>query len=404
MPTTTRRRFLVGGLAAAAASVSTTALWPTALLAQSKPALGKTTVGRPPVVISSANGLRATARAYELLQGGADPLDAAIAGVNIIEDDPLDESVGLGGLPNEEGVVELDSSCMHGPTARGGAVAALQNIRNPSQVAKLVAFRTDHVLLVGEGALRFARAHGFKEENLLTESSRMKWLHWKETLSDQDDWLPPPETQDKRTGELVPARPGAVGAAGGVGTPGSAGRPGAPRAADAPAPWRPRRGHVDFMDEHVFGTVNCNVLDALGNLAGCTSTSGLAYKIPGRVGDSPILGAGLYVDNAVGAAGSTGRGEENLQRLGSFVAVEQMRQGKSPLEAGMEVLRRVAAACERRLRDAKGRPQFDIKYYIVNKKGEHAGVSMWSGGKYAVTDGEGSRLMDCAWLLERDKS
>jgi N4-(beta-N-acetylglucosaminyl)-L-asparaginase len=241
-------------------------------------------------------------------------------------------------------------------------------------VAQLVAFRTDHVLLVGEGALRFARAHGLKEEDLLTENARQQWLHWKETLSADDDWLPPAK-EPQQTGALVP---------------------------NERQPWLPRRGHVDFMDEHAFGTVNCNALDANGNLAGVTTTSGLAYKIPGRVGDSPILGAGLYVDNDVGACGSTGRGEENLQRLASFFAVEEMRRGRNPLDAGIETLRRVATACEPRLRDAKGRPLFDIKYYLVNKQGEHAGVSMWSGGEYAVTDAEGSRTLPCVHLYERE--
>ena len=328
------------------------------------------------MAVSSKNGLRATARAIELVCAGVDPLDAAIAGVNIIEDDPEDTSVGYGGLPNEEGVVELDASCMHGPMRRGGGVGALRNIRYPSKVAQLVAFRSDHVLLVGEGALRFARAHGLQEENLLTDKAREQWLRWKETLSDEDDWLPAPSAPEpKQTGMLAPP---------------------------VRQPWLPRRGRVDFADEHAYGTVNCNVLDAKGNLAGVTTTSGLAFKIPGRVGDSPILGAGLYVDNDVGACGSTGRGEENLQRLASFLAVEEMRRGRGPLEAGMEVLKRVASACEPRLRDAKGRPQFDIKYYLVNKQGEHAGVSMWSGGEYAVTDADGSRLLPCAPLYERE--
>src|SRR5688572_11238679 len=144
-----------------------------------------------PVVIASGNGMEATARAMELIQQGRDALDAVIEGVVLVEDDPKDDSVGYGGLPNEDGVVELDASVMHGPTGRGGSVAAIQNIKNPSRVARVVMERSDHVLIVGAGALRFARAHGFKEENLLTEESREAWLKWKENLSDKDDWLPP---------------------------------------------------------------------------------------------------------------------------------------------------------------------------------------------------------------------
>src|SRR2546421_2158181 len=180
-----RRQFLRTTTGAGIASLAATSLGD-----QNKSQAGQA-AGVRPVVIASGNGSRATAKAMELIQQGADALDSVIVGVNILEDDPNENSVGLGGLPNEEGVVELDSSVMHGPTGRGGAVAALQNIRNPSKVARLVMERTDHVLLVGAGALKFARAHGFKEENLLTDESRRAWLHWKETLSNRDDWLPP---------------------------------------------------------------------------------------------------------------------------------------------------------------------------------------------------------------------
>ncbi len=152
---------------------------------------GPAAVPGGPCIVSSGNGIRATAKAMEMIQAGADPLDAVIAGVNIVEDDPNDMSVGYGGLPNEDGVVELDSSVMYGPTHTAGAVAALRNIKNPSKVARLVMDRTDHVLLVGEGALRFAKAHGFKEEDLLTDKSREAWLRWKETISDKDNWFPP---------------------------------------------------------------------------------------------------------------------------------------------------------------------------------------------------------------------
>lgn len=327
--------------------------------------------GQLPVAVSSANGLRAVERAIAMVKEGRDPLDAVIAGVNLVEEDPSDLTVGLGGLPNEDGVVELDACCMHGPTGRGAGVASLRNIMYPSRVARLVAFRTDHCLLVGEGALRFAKAHGFVEQDLLTDEARRIWLDWKESLSDDDDWLGPEVYEEKlRSGALRT---------------------------------RTRRDWRSILDPHgdrVYGTIHCNVVTADGDLAGVTTTSGLAFKIPGRVGDSPILGAGLYVDNEVGACGSTGRGEENLQRLSSHLGVEFMRQGANPLEAGLAVLERVAEKCEDRLRDAQGRPAFGLKFYLVNKSGEYAGVSMWGPADFAVADAAGGRLEPCAYLHE----
>ena len=311
------------------------------------------------LVISSANGLHAISKASQMLQGGADALDAVIAAVNIVEDDPNDMSVGLGGLPNAEGDVELDASVMHGPSHRAGAVAALRNIKNPSQVARVVMERTDHVLLVGEGALKFARMHGFKEENLLTDRSREEWLRWKETLSNQDDYLPPHTIEDRNIGEGI------------------------------------RKAL------QTYGTINCLAMDLSGNLSGVTTTSGLAYKIPGRVGDSPIIGAGLYVDNNVGAAGSTGRGEANLLNCSSVMIVEFMRSGSSPEEACLHACRRVAEhTIEKRLLDGLGRPNFDLKFYAINKKGEHGGAALWAGGEYAVCDGAEPRLVKLASLYD----
>ncbi|RMH96315.1 MAG: asparaginase [Calditrichaeota bacterium] len=312
-----------------------------------------------PVVIASANGEKAVRRAMELLRQGNDPLEAVIAGVNLVEDDPEDITVGYGGLPNEEGVVELDASVMHGPTHNAGAVAALRNIKNPSRVAKLVMERTDHVLLVGEGALRFARAHGFPEQNLLTEKARRIWLWWKETLSDRDDWLSP---EDDEYGDLL----------------------------------RQYREH--------YGTINCCAVDAHGDLAGVTTTSGLAFKIPGRVGDSPIIGAGLYVDNEVGAAGSTGRGEANLKNLCSFLVVEYMRLGKSPEEACLEVCKRIVSHTRLPyLLNEEGRPNFNVQFYAVNKRGEVGGATIYEGGKMCVMDGQGFRLVPLAYLFPRKK-
>lgn len=339
-PPLSRRRFLgATGLAALAAGAA--------------PAVQAQTTRRP-VAIASGNGLKAVTRAMELLQQGADALDAVVAGVNLLEDDPTDQSVGYGGLPNEEGVVELDASVMHGPTGRGGAVAALQNIRYASRVAQRVMERTDHVLLVGAGALKFARAHGFKEENLLTEAAREAWLHWKETLSNQDDWLPPHKLDTRDIGQ-------------------------------------------SFKDAlRHYGTINCNAVDVRGGVSGCTTTSGLAFKIPGRVGDSPILGAGLWVDNDVGAAGSTGRGEANLLACSSVMIVEWMRQGLAPTDACLRACRRIAAQTKmQRLLDDQGRPKFNVSFYALTKAGAHGGASLWGGMKYAVNTGEGeSRLVD----------
>ena len=314
-----------------------------------------------PVVVSSANGLKATARAMERILSGADALDSVIAGVNLVENDPEDMTVGYGGLPNEDGVVELDSCVMHGPTGRGAGVASLQNIKNPSQVAKVVMERTDHVLLVGEGALRFARAHGFKEENLLTDKAREAWLRWKERLSDRDDWLPPHDATTRNISGLSKTY------------------------------------------EREYGTINCNAIDLQGGISGCTTTSGLAFKIPGRVGDSPILGAGLYVDNEVGAAGSTGRGEANLLSCASVMVVEFMRDGLSPEAACLKACERIATQTKmKRLQDDRGRPNFNVKFYAINRKGEFGSGSVWSGSKMAVNTGEEtSRLVSSAYLYKR---
>jgi N4-(beta-N-acetylglucosaminyl)-L-asparaginase len=307
-----------------------------------------------PVVMASGNGLRSTQRAMELIRGGTDTLDAAIQGVNIVEEDPEDTSVGYGGLPNEEGVVELDCSVMHGPTCGAGAVAALQKIKTPSKVAKLVMTRTNHVLLVGEGALRFAMAHGFESANLLTERARAEWLRWKESLSEKDDWLTPEEAASK-------------------------------------------------LKNRPTGTINCLALNEKGDLSGVTSTSGLAFKIPGRVGDSPIIGAGLYVDNDAGAAGATGRGEAVIVAGGSRIVVENLRRGMDPAEAIRDVLSRIVRqTLDPRHRDLEGRPKFDVTLYALSKKGLYASGSLWSGKKFAVHDGAKNELKDCFFLYSRE--
>jgi len=314
-----------------------------------------------PIVIASGNGLQATARAMELIKQGKDALEAVVEGVTIVEDDPKENSVGYGGLPNEEGVVELDASVMHGATGRGGAVAALQNIRHAAQVAKRVMERTDHVLIVGAGALKFAKAHGFKEENLLTDESREAWLKWKETLSNKDDWLPPHDEKTKDIGAII-----------------------------------------KNANRH-YGTINCNAIDLKGNVSGCTTTSGLAFKIAGRVGDSPILGAGLWVDNEVGAAGSTGRGEANLLACSSVMVVEYMRQGKSPEAASVAACERIVKQTKmRRLLDDDGRPSFDVRFYAINKRGDYGSASIWSGGTFTINTGEKeSRQLESPFLFRK---
>ncbi len=333
------------------------------------------------IVISSSNGLRATARAMEMLAAGKDTLDAAVAGVNINEEDPEDNSVGYGGLPNEEGVVELDASVMHGPTRRCGSVGALRNIKTPSKVAKLVMEQTDHIMLVGEGALRFARAFGFEETNLLTGKSRLAWLVWKKSLRDADshnNWGPgldAPAAQLKRQ---------------------------FPDAGEETLAWA-----WDMAVHPPTGTINCLALNTKGEMSGVTTTSGLAWKIPGRVGDSPIPGAGLWVDQDVGAAGSTGRGEENLRIAGAHTIVENMRHGMSPRDACMDALKRVARNFNN---DRMRLEKFDLNFYALRKDGQYAGASLWNAvrhrgawvsRKFAVNDGGQSRLEDCVYLLER---
>ena len=342
-----RRDFLKVGMGASAA----------AMLGEKKLSFGNPPSGKM-IVIASGNGMRAVDKAMELLKSGTDPLDAVIAGVNIVEEDPNDMSVGYGGLPNENMEVELDASVMHGPTHNAGAVAGLKHIKTPSKVAKLVMERTDHALLVGEGALKFAKAHGFKEENLLTDRARKRWLTWKERLSDRDDWFPPKEEMDDK--ELQ-----------------------------------------EVLTYH--GTINCCAVDANGDLAGVTTTSGLSFKIPGRIGDSPIIGAGLYVDNTVGAAGSTGRGEANILNCGSFTVVEFMRQGSSPEEACIKALERIAETSKHQphLLDEEGKPRFGLSFYAVNKKGEYGSATMWSGGRFVVHDGTKSKREEAAFLFKR---
>lgn len=357
-------------------------------------AAGSTMSAQAPVkniVIASSNGLRACSRAMEVLNAGQDTLDAVIAGVNINEEDPEDSSVGYGGLPNEEGVVELDASVMHGPTRRAGAVASLRNIKYPSKVAQLVMQRTDHIMLVGDGALRFARAMGVQEENLLTEKARLAWLVWKESLRDR-------EGRNNWTDGLdAPAQKQQT-------KPSAHWKDLFPNVSDETLAW----AH-DVAAHPPTGTINCLALNSRGEMSGVTTTSGLSWKIPGRVGDSPIIGAGLYVDQDIGAAGSTGRGEENIRVSGAHAVVENMRHGMPPREAALDVLKRIARNFDN---DQARLTKFDISFYALRKDGAYAGVSLWSGRpaatgavnprQFTVNDGSGpSRLENCAYLYVR---
>ncbi|HOQ61292.1 MAG TPA: N(4)-(beta-N-acetylglucosaminyl)-L-asparaginase [Vicinamibacterales bacterium] len=361
-----RREFVLSSAAVATAAAARAAGADRPAPSQAPAVMIRKTVN--PVVISSNNGniyknggdVTGVAKAFGLIAGGSDVLDALIAGVNLCELDPLDVSVGFGGLPNADGVVQLDSSCMHGPKKRAGGVACLEGVRTASRVARAVMDETDHHLIVGQGAQDFARRLGFPiEADLTTERSRRLWLEWKRR-TDGEHYLDPVRRSEAfyRTGlEMV------------------------------------RDGLIEF--DHFWGTINCNGIGPKGEICGVTTTSGLAWKIPGRVGDSPILGAGLYVDNDVGAAGSTGRGEANLYNLCSFLIVENMRRGMGPKDAGMEALRRIRAnTVEQRLLDSKGEPRFQIQFYVLNAKGEYAAVSMYPS-KFAVCTEQGPQSLDC---------
>ncbi|MGH7652878.1 MAG: N(4)-(beta-N-acetylglucosaminyl)-L-asparaginase [Gemmatimonadaceae bacterium] len=358
-----RRKFLGVG-AAAAASLTLDRSAGAAPLGESGWS-GTSAVSRP-VVVASENGIRGVARAYDMIaHHNADTLDAIIAGVNIEELDPEDQFVGLGGLPNEEGIVQLDASCMHGPTKRAGAVASIEDIATPSLVAKAVMDYTDNIMLVGPGAKRFALEMGFKEQNLLTEKSRRDWLRWKACLNPADSWLDNPG--DSST---------------------------SPRTASIPFD---HPLHVKFTT----GTINMNAVNAAGDISSVTTTSGLSWKIPGRVGDSPLIGAGQYCDNAVGAAGSTGRGEANIKTCGAFLIVEFMRQGMSPDQACMKTIDRVIAMTEQRLLDSHGRPLFDLQYYALAKDGRFGSATAYEGTRFAVADAQGARILPMPFRFSR---
>lgn len=393
-----RRTFLQ---ATAAATVGLA----TAKQANAAPAIKR--LGRP-IVISDLSGFQfrnggtenAVERAFRGITAGEDPLDALVAGVNIPELDPEETGIGFGGLPNADGVVELDASVMHGPRRWAGAVAGISGVRTPSLVAKAVAERTDHHLLAGEGARKFARDLGLTiEEDLNTPRSRELWLEWRRRV-DPTHWLDPEERLKAAGGRREETDPDAIPPRRPPGELQTAMR----ERADAYLAAGLSMVDDGLIPAHSFwGTINCSGVTPTGDIASVTTTSGLAWKIPGRIGDSPILGAGMYVDNDVGAAGSTGRGEANLYNLSSYLIVENLRRGMAPKDAGMEALRRIRAnTVEPRLLNPRGLPNFDIRFFVVNKAGDYAGVAMYGSGEqqFAVCDENGARLERLTGLLD----
>jgi N4-(beta-N-acetylglucosaminyl)-L-asparaginase len=352
------------------------------LQGQTKPDTNSIPTAKPkkPIIISAANGYNYLDRGYAVLNGGGDTLEAVMQVITGPEDDPNDDSVGLGGLPNEDCVVELDACCMHGPTRMAGSVAGVRDIKNVSLLSKAVMEHTGHVMLVGEGAQRFGFDMGFPRENLLTDRSRKVWLLWKETMSNKDWWgpglaspkykLPDENTSQSELREERQYKMEKLAAQLGI----------------DPAFYA---AAVERVLHPPTGTINCSALNTNGEISGATTTSGLAWKLAGRAGDSPIIGAGCYVDQDVGAAGATGNGEENIKVCGGHTIVENMRRGMSPQEAGMDALKRIVRNFNG---DMKKMQYVDMSYYILRKDGEYAGVCMWSGPpehprRFAVHDG-----------------
>jgi N4-(beta-N-acetylglucosaminyl)-L-asparaginase len=364
---------------------------------------------KKPVIVTRHTGDGTIDEAYRMLQDGADTLDAAHHICLGRENDPNDHSVGLGGLPNEEGVVELDSCCMHGPARTAGSVGGVRNIRNVCLVARKVMERTGHVMLVGEGAERFAVVMGFPRENLLTDDARKIWLLWKE--NHRDFWGPglsSPEWKDPSEGNASPKSPASLNviprnpSARDAEMIRSQSKRLMAMAADLGIAAEKRQEAVRQVLWPTTGTINVSTVNAKGEMSGATTTSGLAFKLPGRLGDSPILGAGCWVDQDVGSAGATGSGEENIKVAGAHSIVELIRQGLSPQDAGIATLRRIARNYDN---DARKLRYIDMIYYILRKDGAYAGCSLWSTtptGKpvtFAVHDGS-MRIEQCAYLFK----
>ena len=394
-----RRKFFLTSLAGTAAAGTTNFLGASGPAVRGENGSGANSLssqavaskGKRPVMISSANGVRALQKGMDILKSGGDTLDAAVAAVTVVEDDPKDDSVGYGGLPNEEGEVELDASVMHGPTRRAGSVASVRRIKNVAKLAKTVMERTNHVMIVGDGARRFAVAQGFEEMNLLTEHSRKIWLAWKASTS--FNWRP---------GIDSPEWNGKAASRGKSPLDSEEFREQLAEICENDKVLMARA--IEVIKDPPTGTINCLAVNEKGEISGTTTTSGLSWKIPGRVGDSPIIGAGLYVDGDVGGAGSTGKGEENIKISGGHTIVEMMRKGMSPTDACLEALHRVARNYNN---DKKKLSTFHIYFYALNKDGLYGSASLWRNGyeeskraKFAVHDGTEGRLENCATYFD----
>lgn len=313
-------------------------------IAQSKKATGKV---KKPIVVSTWDfGIAANKAAWEVLKNGGRALDAVEAGVHVPESDPNNHTVGFSGFPDRDGRVTLDA-CIMDEFGNCGSVAALEHIVHPISVARKVMEKTPHVMLVGDGALQFALENGFKKENLLTPESEKAWKEWLKKA----EYKPVINIENKSYD------------------------------AKGTTAFNPLQLPGNVYNHDTIGMV---ALDAQGNLSGACTTSGMAFKLHGRVGDSPIIGAGLYVDNEVGAATATGVGEEVIRVVGSFLVVELMRQGYSPEAACKEAVMRIV---KKKPEKAK---EIQIGFLALNKKGEHGAFCLQQGFSYAVTTGETS--------------
>ena len=291
-----------------------------------------------PIVISTWNfGVKANGAAWEILKSNGRALDAVEAGVKIPEGDPTERSVGYGGRPDRDGRVTLDS-CIMDEFSNIGSVACLENIKHPISVARAVMEKTPHVMLVGDGALQFALSQGFPKENLLVEDSEKEWKEW------------------LKTSEYLP------------------------------------KANIENHD-----TIGMIALDAHGNLSGACTTSGMAFKMHGRVGDSPIIGAGLFVDNEIGAATATGHGEEVIRIVGCHLVVELMRQGKSPQKACEEAVARIVKLTKNRNKNLK---DIQVGFIALNKKGEFGAYCIQDGFNFAVNDATGNKLINSEYFLK----
>jgi N4-(beta-N-acetylglucosaminyl)-L-asparaginase len=324
--------------------IQTTAL-SAAVVTLSKACISKSSSTNKPIVISTWDfGVAANAEAWKTLSKNGKALDAVESGVKVAEADVKNQSVGYGGLPDRDGIVTLDASIMD-HLGNCGAVLALEQIKHPISVARLVMEITPHVMLAGDGALQFALEQGFEKENLLTEKSKKDWLEWLKTAK----YNPVSNIENKLYDKAAPER-----------LPGN---------------------------QFNHDTIGMLALDAQGNLAGACTTSGMAYKLHGRVGDSPIIGAGLYIDNEVGGATSTGVGEEVVRNVGSFLVVELMRQGYPPEEACKEAVMRIIK------KKVKSTKDLQVGFLALSKNGEYGAYAIQKGFTFAVCDSKKQDLI-----------